>query len=159
MMRRAFEKQNAALIVRGRLPQHLAFCITKFDDDGIFRQLLDEDLIALDSSDPSQPPFVKEPERAFEFLADDLTVQTVKSYFRKERINFFGTTSVGFYVDRETGKVDIRRCGNIKIEKKEYLDTNGQKSEMELHTIKSKVNPIGVIEPVLWLHDALANRR
>ncbi|HEX8145496.1 MAG TPA: hypothetical protein VF553_23205 [Pyrinomonadaceae bacterium] len=158
MMRRVFERISPNSIVKGRLPQHLAFCITKYDDDEIFRQLRDQDLIDLDGSDASHPPFVRYPSRAFEYLADDLTVQTVKAYFHPNHTEFFGTTNVGFYVDKKTGKVDIDRCSNIKVEKEVY-DVNGEKKERELITIKSKVNPIGVFEPVRWLHEKLSVRR
>lgn len=158
MMRRVFEMRNPEMIVKGRLPQHLAFCITKFDDDEVFRQLRSHDLIALDKSDQSFTPFVKDPLTAFEILADEYTVETVKSYFRKERIDFFGTTSVGFYVDEQTGMVDIERCSNIKVEQEPYVDNNGVTGLNEKVTIKSKVNPIGVVEPLLWLHEKLRER-
>jgi GTPase SAR1 family protein len=158
MMRRAFERRSPASIMGGRLPQHLAFCITKFDDDEVFRQLRNNGLIALDGSDSSHPPFVKDPEGAFECLADDLTVQTVRSYFHSGHVNFYGTTNVGFFVDKQTGKVDIERCSNIKVEQEEYQDKNGVKRQREKITIKSEVNPIGVIEPVLWLHRALTGK-
>jgi len=158
MMRQVFERTNPNLIVGGRLPHHLAFCITKFDDDEVFRQLRGQNLIALDDSDSSQPPFVRDPLKAFEFLADEYTVETIKTYFHKGRVGFFGTTSVGFYVDDQTGKVDIERCSNIKVEQEEKVDNAGVKVQEEKRTIKSKVNPIGVVEPILWLHEALRER-
>lgn len=158
MMRRVFERNNPASIVRGRLPQHLAFCITKYDDMSVFKQLDDRDLISLDGSDESHPPFINDPKRAFEFIADDLTVQTVRGYFHKNHIKYFGTTNVGFYVDEQSRQVDMRRFSNIKVEQEEYVNGEGVTARREIISIKSKVNPIGVIEPVLWLHQSLAER-
>ena len=158
MMRRVFERNSPASIVRGKLPQHLAFCITKYDDVTVFKDLYDRDFIALDGSVESQPPFISDPEGAFKFIADDLTVQTIKGYFHKERVRYFGTTSIGFYVDEQTRKVDMKRFSNIKVEQEEYVDERGVTVQREKLSIKSRINPIGVIEPVLWLHRSLSER-
>lgn len=158
MMRRVFQRNSPDSIVGGRLPQHLAFCITKYDDVRVFESLKNRDLIDLDGSDESHPPFISDPERAFEFIADVETVQTVRAYFHKDRIKYFGTTSIGFYVDEQTRRVDMRRYSNIKVVQEEYVDEQGQTARREIKSIKSKINPIGVIEPVLWLHRSLSAR-
>jgi hypothetical protein len=158
MMRRVFERSGSRAIERGRLPQHLAFCITKYDDVGVFKELEDRGFIDLDGSDETLPPFLSDPEGAFELIADELTIQTVRAYFRKDRIKYFGTTSVGFYVEQQTRKVDMKRFSNIKVEQEEYVDEQGQTARREIKSIKSKINPIGVIEPVLWLHRSLSAR-
>ena len=159
MMRRVFVRKNLNSIESGRLPQHLAFCITKFDDPLILEKLLSQNLIAIDGGDMSYPPFVQKPFEAFECLADYLTVQVVRGYFHEDRTNYFGTSSIGFYADQQTGKVDINNCNNIRIEREEVIDNEGKRRERDLFKIKGPVNPIGIFEPLLWLHQSLSARR
>lgn len=158
MMRRVFVRKSLA-INRGRLPQHLAFCITKFDEPLILERLLDRNLIAFDGSDPTYPPFVMKPFQAFECLADDLTIQVVRGYFHEDRLSYFGTSSIGFYADPTTGRVDITDCSNMQVEREEFVDSEGRRKERERFRIKGTVNPIGVFEPLRWLYHSLSTRR
>lgn len=161
MMRGVFLKQNPNPFDLGRLPQHLAICITKFDDPEILDHLRSHNLIAIDGGDASFPPFIpqEQADKAFESLADDLTVEVVKGCFHKNRTQFFGTSNIGFYADPQTGKVDQNNPSNIKVERTEYRDGDGNTRDRELFKIKGRVNPIGVFEPLLWLHQALHARR
>ena len=93
-------------------------------------------------------PYVDE-DRAEEFFArmcraspnpaaQDLP-QKLRVYFHPDRIRFFVTSAIGFYVNPSTGKFDPADPMNIIAEP-------GGKPK-----VRSTIRPINVTEPVLWL--------
>jgi energy-coupling factor transporter ATP-binding protein EcfA2 len=154
MIRQVYVRNNQSPYYRGKLPQHLAVCITKFDDDSVFTQLMRHNLIAQDPDDPIHAPYVLDSTKAFECFADPLTLATIQGYFQEDRVKYFATSSIGFNVDSETGKVDVERCNNTVTE---LLATtiNGQQTIIKQVRIVGRVNPINVLDPLLWLHAKL----
>jgi hypothetical protein len=164
MIRHVLVRRHGKAMESGRLPQHLALCITKFDDDIIFRRLLNQKLIARARNDKRLTPFVTDPMKAVRCLADDLTVATIEGYFEEERVNFFATSSIGFYVDRNTSVIDIERCSNTRKKQVKMMvkdEKTGQPVERitEQDVIAGEIYPVNVFEPLLWLHLKLMNNK
>lgn len=123
-------------LIEERLPHYLAACISKFDEPAVFRRLREANLITLDMAD-SGTPYVADARKAFEVLADPLTVRIVERYFHWKRVAYFGTSAIGFYTD-DSGKVDIEDCANV-------LDTPEGKR------IRGNIKPINVLAPLIWI--------
>jgi hypothetical protein len=131
-----------------RLPQHIAVCVTKFDQPDIFHKAQIRGYVTRDQRPPYLPrvpdnlaaPF-------FQMLcADpltnaDLLERGMRQYFNK--IGYFVTSSVGFYVAN----------GHFK----QYDGLNVGKTETGEFKIRGKAHPINVLEPVLWLHQSLSS--
>jgi len=139
MIRQVLARQPGALLSDGRLPHHLAVCVTKFDDDEVFTKLRNAELVIHDKNKPKQAPYVKEEEKAFECFADIFTIPKIRRSFKNDRVRFFLTSSIGFYRDGE-GKIDIERCCNV------VKEPGGDK-------IRGIPMPYGVFEPLLWIQN------
>lgn len=142
MIRQVLSKQSGALLSDGRLPHHLAVCVTKFDDDQVFSRLRQAGLVIFDENRPEQAPRVKEEEKAFECFADIFTIPKIRRSFKDDRVRFFLTSSIGFYRD-EQGKIDIERCCNV------VQEPGGNR-------IRGLPIPHGVFEPLLWIQSQFA---
>jgi hypothetical protein len=129
----------------GKLPHHVAVCITKFDSIPVFRSAHALRVLAYDPDGP-QFPYVPE-EFAQEFFerlirrsrSDDasLILPLLKQTFHDDRIRFFVTSAIGFYVDPSVGV----------FESEDYQNHIPGKPDR----IRGGVHPINVVEPVLWL--------
>lgn len=142
MIRQVLARQSGALLSDGRLPHHLAVCVTKFDDDKVFSKLRQAGLVIFDENKPKQAPRVKDAEKAFECFADIFTIPRIRRSFKDDRVRFFLTSSIGFYRDDE-GKVDIERCCNV------VQEPGGNR-------IRGIPIPHGVFEPLLWIQNQFA---
>jgi hypothetical protein len=133
----------------GKLPHYLAVCITKFDE----RQVLDAaqklDLLTADPSDSSSSPRVKDDDarKFLQYLCEashsrsgDIVVTALEQYFRPERIKYFVTSAVGFYIDPSSRVFNLNDPQNV---------INGGTSQ-SIH-VRGRVRPINVAEPLLWL--------
>ena len=129
----------------GRLPHHLAVCITKYDDNEVFRELRGQKLIRQEEKGECIPQ-VAEPEKAFELLtrSQQLTIPLLRRFFLDGHLKFFATSSIGFY--QRNGKVDIEACSNISVQ------PGGT-------SIRGDVRPVNVLSPLLWMYDRLASGR
>jgi hypothetical protein len=132
----------------GRLPHYVAVCITKFDE---IRVLESAQKLKLVEYDPEPPEFPKVPgEYAREFFTRlcrlsrtdnaELVLPLLEQTFRKERIRFFVTSAIGFYVDQQLGVFDPEDYQN-------HIPKSGD----EKARIRGAVHPINVVEPILWL--------
>lgn len=142
MIRRVLSKHPGALLSNGRLPHHLAVCVTKFDDDQVFTKLRQAGLVIHDENKPGQAPYVKDVEKAFECFADIYTIPSIRRSFKDDRVRFFLTSSIGFFRD-ENGKIDIERCCNV------VQEPGGNR-------IRGLPIPHGVFEPLLWIQNQFA---
>jgi hypothetical protein len=138
----------------GRLPHHVAVCVTKLDDTRVFRTAQELGTLVDDPHHPHGFPRVHDSDA--EFLLSKLCevskkgngealVQLLGQYFRRDRIKFFATSAVGFYVNERTRKFDVRDTRNV------YQNGAGKS------LVRGPVNPINVMEPVLWLAKELAD--
>jgi hypothetical protein len=134
-----------------KLPHHVAVCITKFDSIPVYRSAR---ALRMLTRDPVGQQFPYVPEKyAAEFLAnlikmsrsDDasLILPMLKQTFYEDRIRFFVTSAIGFYIDSPGGVFDPDDYQNYVYSK----PTN---------RIRGGVYPINVVEPVLWLGKIVA---
>jgi hypothetical protein len=133
-----------------RLPHYVAVCLTKFDAIPIF---LSAQRLAMVRQEPegAQLPFVPD-EDAEEFFArlirrsraDDasLILPLLKQTFYEDRVKFFITSAIGFYVDPSMGLFDPDDYQN---------HVRGKPDR-----IRGGVRPINVVEPILWLGKNMA---
>jgi hypothetical protein len=136
-----------------RLPHRIAVCATKFDDAKVLQTARARNLLSIDSADPARRPKVS-PEQARELFATlcsvarnpsvNLIRPTIEQFFHQDRIRFFATSSIGVYVDPARGKFDFDDSQNILVDR--HGDFN----------IRGMIQPMNIIEPVLWLGRELA---
>lgn len=136
-----------------RLPHYVAVCLTKFDENPVFRFAWDNGFLCYSEHDPLLFPRVhdNEAERFMrELLAGspmsdmDLVVGGLRQYFYRERIRYFVTSSIGFFVGSsgEFRENDYRNV--VPVE-----DGGGVR-------IRGPVHPVNVAEPLLWLGERIA---
>jgi hypothetical protein len=135
----------------GYLPQYVAVCVAKFDDDRVYRSARAATVVdynhAVDGSpyvaDDLAEEFFARMCRASRNPAAQELPQKLNRYFHPVRIRFFVTSAIGFYVNPSTGRFDPGDYRNILAEP-------GEKPK-----IRAAIRPINVMEPVLWLAENL----
>lgn len=137
----------------GRLPHHLAVCVTKFDEPRVYKTAESLGMLVWDEHDPLGFPRVHDSDaRALMHRlcslsrngTGEIVPQLLERHFHGERISYFITSSVGFMVNRRTRKFDPQDTENVyRIESGESL-------------VRGPVNPINVVEPVFWLVEQTA---
>jgi hypothetical protein len=137
----------------GRLPHHVAVCVTKFDEPRVFKTAESLRMLVWDEHDPLGFPRVHHSDaRDLMHRLCDLSLngtgkavpQLLEKYFHAGRVKYFVTSSVGFMVNKRTQRFDPQDTENVyRIESRETL-------------IRGPVNPINVAEPVLWLVEQIA---
>ncbi|ONH37762.1 MULTISPECIES: hypothetical protein [Protofrankia] len=130
----------------GRLPHHLAVCVTKFDDPAVFRKAHNYGVV-LTGDDRAMTPTVPD-DLAGEFFrklcsgpngaSSLLVMRSIEQYFHTQRVNYFVSSAVGFYIGA-TGVFQRRDFTNVETTPDGDLRIRGQ------------VTPINVLEPFLWL--------
>ena len=101
---------------RGKLPHHVAVCVTKFDEQRVFDAAARMRMVEYDDAPPGFP---RVPEvDAREFFARLCAVSRtntahrvlplLEQTFDTSRIRFFVTSAIGFYVDRYSGVFNPR---------------------------------------------------
>jgi len=143
----------------GRLPHYVAVCITKFDEPRILETARALNILRRDPKDPHGLPFVhnNDAPRLLDSLAQvsgsgdgGMTVNALKTHFYPQRVEYFVTSAVGFYVDPRTKKFDIDDPQNL------VKDKAGMANSAR---IRGPVRPINIVEPVMWLSDCIAQSR
>lgn len=139
----------------GRLPHFVAVCVSKFDDDRVLASAGRLGLLTTDPDDPYGFPRVADSDarELFSSLCDlslsgtaDLVISTLEKYFRPDRVKYFVTSGIGFYVSRETGSYDPADHAN-------YVRDLHMPEKIR---IRGAVHPINVAEPLIWLGSRLA---
>jgi hypothetical protein len=144
-LRARFRAANR-LTRNGMLPHSLAVCVTKLDDPRVFELARQAGVVHRDGG-PTRVPRVPEEQarRLFQRLAvdggDDLIVRSIANNFESRRVRYFATSAVGFLVGRR-GTVDLHDYTNVNT-------VNGA------GRIRGDVRPINVLEPLLWLEQAI----
>jgi hypothetical protein len=130
---------------QGRLPHYVAVCITKFDSIPIYRSAQALRVVTR-NPDGEQLPEVPEGyaqgffERLIRMSSSDdasLIPPLLRQTFAADRIRFFVTSAIGFYVDPRLGVFDPD----------DYQNHIPGKPDR----IRGGIYPINVVEPVLWL--------
>ncbi len=141
----------------GKLPHHVAVCVTKFDQLPVFEAARRKRLLTVDPDDPYGIPRVPDDDaRAlFEILLEvsgsgvgESVLNTLERYFDRDRIEYFVTSAVGFYIDPRTRRFDPEDPQNLL--------PDGDATHQD--RVRGAVRPINVVEPVLWLSEQVAQR-
>ena len=132
----------------GRLPHHVAVCVTKFDDPRVFKTAESLGMLVWDEHDPLGFPRVHESDardlmhslcKVSRNGMGEVVPQLLEQYFHPDRISYFVTSAVGFMLNKRTRVFDGQDTENVyRIESGESL-------------VRGPVNPINVVEPILWL--------
>jgi hypothetical protein len=136
----------------GRLPHHVAVCVTKFDDPRVFKTAESLRMLVWDEHDPLGFPRVHSSDarslmhslcKVSRNGTGEVVPQLLEQYFHPDRISYFVTSAVGFMLSKRTRMFDVQDTENVyRIESGESL-------------VRGPVNPINVVEPVLWLVEQL----
>lgn len=148
-MHGVFTQLKAEMQVVGKLPHFVAVCITKFDDTSVYEAARKLRIVEYDPAPPELPRVPDEYAlELFERLARlskgytaDFFLPMLRQTFQKDRIKFFVTSAIGFYIDPDYGVFDPEDYQNHVTS--EVIDERDQ--------IRGGIYPINVIEPVLWL--------
>ena len=138
-----------------RLPHYVAVCVTKFDHPTIFEFGRDNGYLSYREDDPAFLPRVH-PDEAKRFMCHlfqglhasdiDLVLGGLRQYFYEDRVKFFISSAVGFYVDPS---------GQFRED--EYKNVTETDAGETL--IVGAIRPINVAEPLIWLGEQLAAGR
>ena len=138
--------------VSAKLPQFLAVCITKFDDPDVYRRAKLGGYRTFDDRDPFLFPRVHDDSAARFFtelcrVSDmgnaDLVSGAIQKYFMPDRVRYFITSAIGFYVGRAT-----------RFREHDYQ--NAVRDSTGEVRIRGAIYPINVVEPLLWLGQCVA---
>lgn len=138
----------------GKLPHHVAVCVTKFDEQRVFDAATGMRMIDYDDDPPGFPRVPEEDAR--EFFARLCSVSRTRSAHRvlplleqtfdRNKIRFFVTSAIGFYVDRYSGTFDPN----------DYQQHIPPGAAGEEPRVRGVIHPINVVEPIVWLGKQLA---
>jgi energy-coupling factor transporter ATP-binding protein EcfA2 len=141
----------------GRLPHHVAICVTKFDEALVLETAEKMGRVTVDPEDPYRFPRVGEDE-AKDFFEDlcavsptgdaERVLSSVEKYFHADRVRFFATSSVGFHVHPDRGVFDPDDTQNL-------IRQPPDAGELR-YKIRGRVLPINVAEPMIWLGERLS---
>jgi hypothetical protein len=132
----------------GRLRHHVAVCVTKLDEPRVYRTAESLHLLAQDPHHPYGFPTVHHTDARtlLQHLckvgrngAGAVLPQLLETYFHPERIAYYATSAVGFMIDKRSKKFNPHDTENF------YRTASGDPA------VRGPVNPINVVEPVLWL--------
>ncbi|RAY16620.1 hypothetical protein DPM19_00035 [Actinomadura craniellae] len=141
-------------LINGRLPHHFAVCITKFDEPRVYQTAKARGYITFDPDDKHMFPKVHpdNAENLFEDLCQVASAReaalvhgSIKRYFRPERVRYFATSAVGFYLAPRTVRFRASDYQNV-------VPDGG-----EGYRIRGDIHPINVLEPLLWLGRQLSS--
>ncbi len=149
-------------VTDGKLPHYLAVCITKFDDFKVLETAKRLRLLTTDPEDPFGFPRVAndDAKELFQQLCRvsasgnaDMVLNAIGRFFREDRIRYFVTSSIGFYVGPKNKLFDMDDYQNLVPTV--FRPVDGQSAfETRYNTeirIRGEVRPINVMEPMLWL--------
>jgi len=137
----------------GKLPHHLAVCVTKLDDPRVFRTAHDLGMLIPDDTNRWGFPRVHETDARALFHAlgkisksgdGEAVPKLFERHFHPKRISYYVTSAVGFMVNKRTRFFDPRDTENV------YRTASGAA------LVRGPVHPINVVEPVLWIVRQLA---
>jgi hypothetical protein len=140
----------------GRLPQHVAVCVTKFDHPDVYRRAKTRGYRSFSIDDPAMFPKVSD-ELAEKFFAElvregkkgnaELIGTALRKYFMPERVKFFVTSAIGFH----------KSPRSARFQESDFMNIVPQEDGDPL--IRGPIHPINVVEPLIWLGRNLAAGR
>ncbi|QXJ21212.1 hypothetical protein AGRA3207_002044 [Actinomadura graeca] len=148
---------NEGRLIGRHLPHFLAVCITKLDDPKVFHTAYKRGYLTADPDDPHLFPRVREDkaEDLFRELGNLSPTRSalmvhnaINAAFLPDRVCYFATSSVGFYLARTSSRFRAANFQNVvphPTQEREY-------------TIRGDIHPINVLEPLLWLGEKTRQR-
>jgi energy-coupling factor transporter ATP-binding protein EcfA2 len=140
----------------GRLPHYVAVLVTKFDHPDVYRRAKQGGYRTQSPDDPHFFPRVPD-EFAEEFFVNlvkesprgnaELLPNALRNFFRPERIQFFVTSAIGFYLRKGASRFQEQDFMNV-------VSTGSGKFQ-----IRGSIHPVNVVEPLLWLGERLSGER
>ncbi|RZT17511.1 hypothetical protein EV649_5058 [Kribbella sp. VKM Ac-2569] len=135
---------------KGKLPQYLSVCVTKFDDPAFFRRAIQEGWVTQDSTDQRMPRVTDDRAEAFfDWVCHVLRRQgaplirdLIRANFHDTRVKYFATSSVGFRLNHQQ-VFDFRDYHNVEVGADRHK------------RIREMVRPINVLEPLISLERAI----
>jgi len=134
-----------------RLPHYVAVCVTKFDEIRVLATAGKLGLLSYEEL--GGPPQVAE-EDARDLFAGllkvqpdgdaDLVLNLLEQNFHRDRIKYFITSAIGFYVDR-----------NGRFDHDDFQNHLQDPNEPRRTRIRGPIHPINVVEPLVWLTEKL----
>jgi hypothetical protein len=141
-------------VYEGRLPQHIAVCVTKLDQQSIYNFASDCDLLETDPANdlPWVPP--RNAKRLFEkIVADqggvggDYLLKRLRRGFHPRRTSYHALSSVGFWVP-EDGEFDPDDVCNIT----KVLPDDSSGGE-PAGRVRGTIRPVHVLDPIISVID------
>ena len=141
---RIAQRRMALMPPGSKLPHYVAVCITKFDDPEIYRFARLNGFRTYDDDDQYMFPRVHSDDAEVFFrelcnsdISDaDLICNGLRKFFYPDRIRYFATSAIGFYLKGARFREDD--AWNV-------TEVDGQAK------IRGQIHPINVLEPLLWL--------
>ncbi len=143
-------RMRASSLPGGRLPHYVAACVTKFDEIKVFETAERLEMIEFDDDQYCFPRVPQDEAR--EFFASlcavsrsgdaDMVLGLLEKTFRPDRIKYFVSSAIGFYLDPDSGAFNRTNFLNHLPRPDGTEESAG---------IRGPVHPINVVEPILWL--------
>jgi hypothetical protein len=142
----------------GKLSHHVAVCISKFDDLKVLTTAEKLQMIVSDPRDRYGFPRIHEDDARDFFMQlchvlnagdAELVMRTLEQNFKPDRIKYYVTSSIGFYVNPETNLYDSEDPQNHLLE----VGDGPHKAR-----IRGTIHPINVVEPLMWLAGKLTGK-
>jgi hypothetical protein len=141
----------------GTLPQHVAVCVTKFDEPRVYETAKRLGILRVDPHDQHRLPWVHEHD-ALKLLTaltavsgtghGEMLLNALNQAF-PGRVRFFVSSAVGFYVSPMTGRFDPDDPQNL-VKPAPGLSGSGDSR------IRGGLYPINVVEPIIWLTEQVS---
>lgn len=137
----------------GRLPHHVAVCVTKFDDPRMLDAAQRMGVVDYDTAPPYFPRVLERDAREFFSrvcaVSRTETARRVLGHleetFEPSRIRYFVTSAIGFYVDPVVGIFNPDDC-------QQHIPQSAGNGKSR---VRGDVRPINVVEPIIWLGNKL----
>ncbi|WP_392968048.1 hypothetical protein [Streptomyces sp. LN245] len=142
LQRLAQEFHESGRMLKGRLPHHVAFCVTKFDDPAVFQDARRGNWVGQTSQgDPCVPAadaedYVAWLSRSSADVAEARAL--VLECFLARRVSWYAVSAIGFHRTRD-GVLNPDDCSN------QTYDENGRR------VLRGPARPLNVLEPLIAL--------
>jgi hypothetical protein len=154
IIKRLAQRMIDELDSAGRLPHYVAVCVSKFDEIRVFNTAEKMNFLVRSANDPYGFPRVDDGD-ARDFIAQlcrvslsgnaELALSAIQKHFRPDRVKYYVSSAIGFYVDPRFDVYDPDDYQN-------QLENDDDAKEAR---IRGPIHPINVVEPVLWLSKQL----
>ena len=142
-------QERGHLLPDGRLPHHVAVCVTKFDELRMMKTAggsicsIATNAVSRGCQTATHASSSVRLCRQFRSLDSELIFTKLERAFHPDRIKYYVTSAIGFYVDPHTDRCDPEDFQN-------HLPAQAGRPPQ----IRGDVIPVNVAEPILWLAQA-----